>query len=181
MAKIDVTKIDGFENLDAEAKVNALLNYEYEVPTPAKESDDGLTARLKEALDKASAQAADYKRQLREKQTADEAAEAEKKEAFDKLSAELNTLRRERTVSNYTNKFMASGYDVDTAKAMASQLPDGIDDSFFDNQKQFLNTKTQEIKATLLNQQPQLTEGKPLSAKDLQDAEIETIRKYAGL
>ena len=77
MAKIDVSKIEGYSEMSAEDKLKALEAYEFETPAP-KESEE--TTRLKAALSKANSESAEWKRQLREKQTESERAEAERKE-----------------------------------------------------------------------------------------------------
>lgn len=178
--KVDVTKIENYESMTDAEKLEAVLNYDMEVPVePQKE--DGETIKLKEALNKASSQAADYKRQLHEKMTADELAKAQREEAEKALREELATLRRERTTSTYTAKYMGIGYDADTAKALAETLPDGLDDSFFDKQKSFLDNTIQQTKAQLLSQQPQPTAGSPLTSKNAEDLEYAQMRKWAGL
>ena len=65
--KIDVSKIDGFEAMSAEDKLAALMGYEFEEPK-APEANAEVT-KLKAALSKANSEAADWKRQFRDKQT----------------------------------------------------------------------------------------------------------------
>lgn len=55
--------------------------------------------RLKAALSKANSEAADYKKQLRTKQTDDEAAEAERKANMEKLTQENADLKRSIALS----------------------------------------------------------------------------------
>ena len=178
--KIDVTKIENFDAMTDAEKLEAVLNYDMEVPAePPK--DSGETLKLKEALNKASSQVADYKRQLHEKMTAEELAKAQREEAEKALREELESLRREKTTSTYTARYMGIGYDAETAKALAETLPDGLDESFFDKQKAFLDSTIQQTKAQLLSQQPQPTAGSPLTSKNAEDSEYAMMRKWAGL
>ena len=85
MAKIDVSQIKGFEEMSAEDKLNALMNLDL------PEHDD---TKLKNALSKSNSEAAEYKRKLQEKLSAEEKAEAERAEAQKKIEEELNYLRR---------------------------------------------------------------------------------------
>lgn len=180
MAKIDVTKIENYEQMTDAEKLEAVLNFDVETPAP-EPTDNGETQKLRDALNKASSQAADYKRQLHEKMTADELAKAQREERENALREELESLRRERTVSNYTSSYLAMGYDADTARSLASNLPDGLGDEFFAAQKSFLDSKVQQIRTEVLNQQPQPTAGSPLTSKQAGDPELAQLRKWAGL
>ena len=56
--KIDVSKIDGYETMSAEEKLKALEEYDIEPPKDDK--------KWKDALDKATAEASKYKKELRQ-------------------------------------------------------------------------------------------------------------------
>lgn len=180
--KVDVTKIENYESMSDAEKLEAVLNFDIEVPQaePPK-SDDADKQRLKDAFNKASSEAAEYKRQLRAKETAEETAKREQAEAQQRLMDELNTLRKEKAINAYTANYMSIGYDVETAKALASTLPEGLPDEFFTSQKTFLDNTIQNVKAQVLNQQPQPTQGSPLTGKQAEDLEYEKLRKWAGL
>ena len=74
--KIDTAKIENYSEMTAEEKLATLEAYEFEAPTP-KEPED--VTKLKAALSKANSDAAEWKRQFREKQTEAERAEAERR------------------------------------------------------------------------------------------------------
>ena len=79
-------------------------------------------ARQKSALDKATKEAGDYRKQLREKQTADEVA-AEESAALQKaMQEELEQLRREKAVASTTAKIMPLVGDSATAEKIAGYL-----------------------------------------------------------
>ena len=99
MAKIDTTKIEGYEEMTPEQKIEALTAFEL-----TAEPDKALIereARLKKALDRSMSDTAEYKRQVRAMQTEAERAAAEKAEADAAKEAELQALRREKSISQY--------------------------------------------------------------------------------
>lgn len=178
--KIDVKQIEGYAEMTAEQKVLALEAYELDNVAPAQGANEDVT-KLKTALSRANSEAAEYKRQLREKQTEQERAEAERAEADKKLQDELNALRRDKTISGYAGKLVANGFDAETAAKMAASLPDGVSDEFFASQKAFLDTAKQQIEAAALNKQPQPTAGQPLKSTQIEDAFTASMRRAAGL
>ena len=84
-------------------------------------------ARQKAALDKATKEAGDYKKQLRAKQTAEEAAAEEAKTQQEALMKELETLRKERAVASTTAKVLPLVGDNTVAGQIAEYLY-GADD-----------------------------------------------------
>jgi len=137
--------------------------------------------KLKEATDKACNEAANFKKALREKQTEQERAEAERAEKEAAIAAELEKYRNESRINSYKSKLIESGYDLETAAKMAVELPDGIKDEFFANQKAFIEAQKKTIEAELLNKQPGLSNGKPLNGGDIENMEMEKLRGYFGL
>ena len=122
--------------------------------------------KWKDATDKACTEAANFKKQLREKQTEQERAEAERAEKDAALQAELEKYRTESRVNSYRAKLVESGYDAQTAQAMAEKLPSGIGDDFFAAQKTFLEGKKKSIEEELLKKQPEITSGGTPSIAD---------------
>lgn len=137
--------------------------------------------KQKDAVDKACAEAANYKRQLREKQTEQERIDAERAEKEAATQAELEKYRTESRVNSYKSKLLECGYDLDTATAMAAGLPDGITDDFFAKQKAFMETKKKTIEAELLNKQPKLTSGGGITGADVEKIEENALRASFGL
>ena len=82
-------------------------------PEPAKdEKPNADIEKLKAALSKANSEAAEWKRQFRAKQSEAERAEAERAEGEQKMRDELETLRKEKRVSDYTGKCLALNMDI---------------------------------------------------------------------
>ena len=116
--------------------------------------------RLKAALSKSNSEAADYKKQLREKMTAEEAKAKEDAEKYEEIVRERDALLREKTVATHKAKYLALGYDeslaADTAEAMAS----GEIEKVFANQKKHLEAVEKKIRADVLKGTPKPEGGK---------------------
>lgn len=175
---IDTSKIENYENMTAEEKVAALEAYEVPAAQPVESND---LAKLKTALSKANGEAAEYKRLLRERQTEAERAEAERAEADKALREELERYKSQERLSGYANKLMASGYDAEIATSMAASLPEGIPDEFFAQQKAVLDNIKKTYESAAMAKQMELTSGKPLGAKNIDDPELSAFRRAAGI
>ena len=178
MAKIDTKSIEGFDAMTAEEKLNALLGYEFEAP---KQDESAELTRVRNALNKASGEAAEYKRALREKQTEAERAEAERLEHDKAVQEELNGYRTRERISTYKAQLMSVGYDAVTAESLATKLPEGISEDFFATQKTFLDQQKQNALSEALNRQPKPSVGTPPTMSDAEKAELASLRRYIGL
>lgn len=165
MAKIDVSRIEGYEGMSAEEKLEALTNYEFDIPTP--EPDSAEITKLQRLLSKANSEAADYKKALREKQTESERAEADRAEAEKALRDELDALRKDKTISGYQAKYLALGYDADLAQKTAAAMASGDLETVFANQAIFNEKQKQAFDAAALNKQPGLSAGQPPQSKQM--------------
>ena len=137
--------------------------------------------KLKAALTKASADAAEWKRQLREKQSEQERAEAERAEQEQAMREELETLRKEKQVSDYTARCVALNMEADLAAQTANALSDGNMDAVFDCLRQFVDATEKRLNNEALNRQPGLSAGVPPTANSVTDEETAKLRRYAGL
>lgn len=178
MAKIDTKSIENFESMSAEEKLNALLAYEFETP---KADESAELKNVRNALNKASSEAAEYKRALREKQSEAERAEADRLENERKLQEELASYRNKERISTYQAKLMAAGYDADTAAVMAKALPDGVSDDYFAVNKTFLDNQKQVLLSEALDRQPKPSVGTPPTMSDAEKSELAALRRYIGL
>ena len=174
--KIDTSKITGYADMTAEEKLTALEAYEIELPKGGDETD-----KLREALSRANSQAAEFKRQLREKQTEQERAEAERAEREKAVEEELRGLRRDKTVSGYVAQCLALGYDKDLALRAAEAMADGDAASVLACQQEFLEAKQKELEAAALNKQPTITPGAPPTAQQADKDALNKTRSYFGL
>ena len=176
--KIDTAKIENYEEMSAEDKIKALEEYEIEIPAP-KESDE--VVKLKTALSKANSDAAEWKRQFREKQTEAERAEAERKEREQAVEEELRVLRRDKTVAGYVNSCLALGYDKELALRAAEAMADGNAAEIMACQQEFLAVKQKELEMAALNKQPTLSVGAPPTSVTAEKSAENELRRAMGL
>lgn len=146
--KIDTSTIDGYADMTLEQKLAAIEALE--VPEPVD-----LTGYVKkDALDKAAKEAAEYKRQLKEKMTVEETTAAEQQAKWDELQGNYNALLKKSTVAEHTAKFLALGYEEKLARETAEALFDGDMNKVFSNQQAFKAAMEKAIKADVLKHTP---------------------------
>ena len=177
--KIDISKITGYAEMSADEKLKALEEYEFDAPASEDNGDE--VTKLKAALSKANSEAASWKKQLREKQTEQERAEAERAEREKAVEEELNTLRRDKTVSGYVAQCLALGYNNELALKAAEAMADNDAAAILACQQEFLELKKQELEAAALNKQPTLTSGSPPTAQQADIDAQNKMRGYMGL
>ena len=136
--------IENYENMTPEEKLAALEAYD-----PEK---DGFVSKA--TFDKASSDAATFKKQLREKQSEEEAKAAKDAEEREALLARVKELEHKEMVGNYTNAYLSIGYDEKTAKATAEALAKGDMETVFANQKSHIASREQALRSELVDQTP---------------------------
>ena len=148
MAKIDVSKISGFDGMTDEEKVKALLGFE--IP----DAVDMSGYVTKERFDAKASEAAKLSKQLKEKMTDDEAAKAAEAERQSELEEKYNALLKKSTIAEYKSKYLAQGYDEKLAEDTAAALFDGNAEKVFANGEKFRSAMEQKIKADILRETP---------------------------
>ncbi len=123
---IDFTKLPGYrEGMTADEKL-ALLEA-YEAPAP----DDAEAKKWKAQFDKTASELAAANKALKAKMTEDEQKEAERAAKEAEKDALLESLKRDKAVSERKAKYLAFGYDeklaAETAKAFADGNMDIVD------------------------------------------------------
>ena len=130
--------------------------------------------RLKAALSKANSEAADYKKQLRTKQTDDEAAAAAQKEEHDRLVQENADLKRSMALSERKAKLLAMGYDESLADETAAAMVDGDLDKVMANQSKYLEVQKKNIQADAMRKTP-----RPAAGDDGNGGSMDYAKKIA--
>lgn len=120
---------------------------------------DAEVNRLKSALSKANSEAADYKKQLRGKQSEDEANAAAQKEEHDRLVQENTDLKRSIALSERKTKLLAMGYDEALATETATAMVDGDMDKVLASQSKYLEVQKKAIQADHMRKTPRPTAG----------------------
>lgn len=141
--------IENYENMTIEEKLAALEAYEPDM--------SGFVPKA--TLDKATSEAASYKKQLREKMTAEEEKAAREAEERAALLARVDELERERTISGYVSSYIAMGYEEDLAKTSAEALVAGDMDTVFANQRSFALNREKALRAEILKSTPRPAPG----------------------
>ena len=153
MAKIDVTKIQDYENMTPEEKVTALVDFEY---------DDGSSeiARYKAAASKANTEAADWKKKHNALLSDEDKKKQERDEELKNLRTEVETLKKEKAVSNNQAQLLALGYDEELAKTTAEAMVKGDTAKVFECQQQFIQAHDKKLETDLLKGTPRPPAGK---------------------
>lgn len=144
-------EIENYDSMTPEEKLAALEAYD-----PEK---NGYVAKA--VFDKKASEASELGKQLRAKQTDEEAKAAKEAEERATLLARVEELEREKTVNTYTTSYLALGYDEKTAKSTAEALAKGDMATVFANQKAFNDTREQALKAKWLQETPPPAGGNP--------------------
>ena len=110
--------------------------------------------RLKNALSKSNSEAADYKKQLREKMSAEEIKAKEDAEKMEALIKERDALLREKTIAGHKANYLALGYDEKLANDTAEAMVNGELDKVFANQKKHIESVEKKIRADVLKDTP---------------------------
>ena len=110
--------------------------------------------RMKKAFDKASREAADYKKQLMATKSDAEKLSIEKAERDAALKEELEMLRKESKVNKYAKSFMACGYTEEMATKAAEAQYSGDTDELFRIQKLHTDNMAKQIRADIMKSMP---------------------------
>ena len=170
--KINTNNIEGYETMSVEEKLAAL---------EALELPD--VDKMKSALDKATSEAAGYKKQLRDRMTEEEAAKAKAAEDMASVMAELEALRAKEAIGEYTTQFMSIGYDEALARSTAQAIQKGDMTAMFKNHAKFVVEREKALKAELLKETPAPPAGegtKSVSAEDFKKMNLAEVAKFAA-
>lgn len=173
MAKIDVASIEGYADMTAEQKLAALEAYEYDDHS-AEIADLG---KYKDATDKATKEAAEYKKQLKALQEQQKTGNSKADDTIAQLQAQVAELTRQNTIASYTAQFTALGYDAELAQATAIATADGDVAKVFENQRIFLEAHDKQTKADILKQTPKPGQGG--TGKQAPTMTLEKFRKLS--
>lgn len=171
MAKINTSAIDGYENMSAEEKLAAL---------EALDLPD--VDKMKSALDKATSEAAGYKKQLRERMNEDEAKAAREAEEREAIMTELEQLRAEKVIDQNTAKFLGLGYDEKLARETAMAMAAGDNEAVFKNHAKFIADREKALKAEILKSTPTPPAGagtEKIGKEDVQKMTLAEKQKFA--
>lgn len=172
MAKFDVTKIEGFEDLTTEEKLAKLLEQDLpDVSEIEKERD-----KFKGAFDKTSKDLADLKKANKQREEESSSALSESDKRLKELEGKYNTLIREKNIAEAKAKFTALGFDDKSATDTATQLIDGETDSLFESIGKFVSDTKNNLKKELLKSTP-----KPAETGKADDEKKTSLEKFRAM
>lgn len=145
--KIDTGSIEGYAEMTAEQKLAALEAFEYEDNSSELE-------RLKNAVSKANSEAADWKKKHNALLSEEDQKKQKADETLAEMQKELETLRKDKTVSDYTAKYIALGYDKELAADTAKAMAEGDMAKVFANGEKHKEAMEKKIKEDLMNRTP---------------------------
>jgi hypothetical protein len=146
------------------------------------QSDNGSELdRLRAALTKANSEAADYKKQLRTKQTEDEAKAAQDEEDRRQLQEAYDKLLKESNTSKHKASFLALGYDDKTAQEAAVAMVEGDTAKLFSIQKSHQDALETKYKSDKMHNMGDPASGQPakMSKDDIMKITDATERQAA--
>ena len=169
MAKIDVSKIEGYADMSAEEKLKALEGFD--IPEP------DLTGYVsKEQFDKTASELAAKKKELNEKLTEDEKQKQAEQEQREELQKKYDALLHESVVSKNKASLLGLGYEEKLAEETAEAMADGNLEKVFANQKKHLDAVEKRIKAEVLKDTP-----KPTGDGDSKTMTLEKLRGMSSM
>ena len=166
MAKVDITKIEGYEGMTPEEKIKALEAYEIEDVQP-----DYSGYVKKDVFDKTASELAGVKKQLKEKMTDDEAAKQKEQEEREELQSKYEKLLHDSEVSKNKAKLLALGYEEKLADDTAEAMVTGDLEKVMVNQKKHLEAVEKKVRAEALKDTP-----KPTGDGDSKTMTLEKLR-----
>ena len=128
MANIDTSKIEGYAEMTAEQKVEALEKY-----TIADPDYSGYVK--KETFDKTASDLAKVKKDLEARMTEEEKQKAAAEAELKKYKDQAEALQKEKNIADNKAKFISLGYDETLAQETAEAMEKGDFATVFKNQQ----------------------------------------------
>lgn len=162
--KIDTAKIENFDSLTPEQKVEALLNLEIEEAKP-----DYTGYVKKELFDKTASEVAKLKKEAFDRLDEEAKKKAIADEELNNLRARNAELEKDAKVARFKASCLANGYSDELAQKTAEALADGDMDTVFANQQKFLSEHDKKVKADMLGNTPTPPAGSGTTGRTAED------------
>lgn len=147
MAKIDISKIEGYEAMSAEDKVKFFESFEY---------DDGSSEieRYKTSASKANTEAAEWKRKHNAYLSEEEKKQQETADYIAALEKKNKELLEKETIATYKADLLKIGYSEELADATAKALAGGDIAKAIKNQATFVDAQKKAVLAEAVKDTP---------------------------
>lgn len=152
-----------------------------ETPDTQAQIQDLMTevAKLKRSLDKASSEAADYKKKWKTSLSEQEQASVEKAEKEAEREEQFKRLLRENQTNKLEKEFLKLGYSDEQALKAAEAQYDGDVDTLFKIQQEVQQSKIKQAEADWLNSRPEIRDN-PGKEKTEDEKLAEIFKKSFG-
>lgn len=159
MAQIDTSGIENFDSMTADEKVSALLAFQYDDGAEKLKALEADVAKWKASSDKASSEAAGYKKQLNATKTEDELKRQESEETLKALQAELAEFKQREQISTAKAAFLGGGFDDANGTDAANAFFTGDIEKMSAALKKFRESIEVSIKSKLMGSNPKPESG----------------------
>lgn len=191
--EINWNTIEGYsDDLSAENKLALLEKYQPELQDSNEPDEDNSNSEnklnnnssendvtkkkekfiAKGLFDKVASELAKTKKELRAKMSEEEAKEHDRQQEQESMTLELESLRKEKTLSTYKASFLSLGYDEQLAFEAAEALSEGDMDAVFDNMKKHITKVEKDLRAKILKETPVPPAGNNSEGAKTKDEEI---------
>ena len=159
MAQIDTSGIENFDSMTADEKVNALLAFQYDDGAEKMKALEADVAKWKASSDKASSEAAGYKKQLNATKSEEELKRLESEETLKALQAELAEFKQREQISTAKAAFLGGGFDDANATDAANAFIAGDIEKMSAALKTFRESIEVSTKSKLMGSNPKPESG----------------------
>lgn len=156
---IDTSTIENFDTMTADEKVAALLAFQYDDGTDKIKAAEENAAKMKAAFDKASSEAAGYKKQLDATKTEDELKRQESEEKLNALKTELAEFKQREQISTAKAALLGGGFDDANATDAANAFIAGDIEKMSAALKKFRESIEVSTKSKLMGSNPKPESG----------------------
>lgn len=184
----DWTKVEGYrEDMTSDEKLALLENFDpssLAEPAPVTPSAPTVIPKgyvSKAQFDKVSSDLSTIKKQLREKMSTDEQLESDRLAEQEQMKQELETLKREKTLSSYKASYLAQGYDEALAGEAAEAMADGDTDTVFKIMRKHTANAEKAMRAKILKETPVPPAGMTMNDDEKAKKEAAKLREWFGL
>lgn len=173
---IDTSSIAGFDSMTAEEKVSALLAFQYDDGADKIKAAEENAAKMKAAFDKASSEAAGYKKQLNASKSEEELKRQESEETLKAMQEKLAEYEQREKISTAKAAFLGGGFDETTAADAANAFITGDIEKMSAAVKKFRESIEVSTKSKLMGSNPKPESG----AKTDDDGKDDSIAVQLG-
>lgn len=159
MPQIDTSGIENFDSMTADEKVSALLAFQYDDGTEKVRAAEENAAKMKAAFDKASSEAAGYKKQLNASKSEEELKRQESEETLKAMQEKLAEYEQREKISTAKAAFLGGGFDDANATDAANAFIAGDIEKMSTALRKFRESIEVSTKSKLMGSNPKPESG----------------------